>query len=433
MSAIRPLPPRPSLEHARKEAKALLRRLRAGDPEAVARARARHPVLDATRPERAQLADAQLVVARDHGFASWPRLVRYMGDVARQQHGQLQLHGGLPRFESRVRGLLAEHRARAPGTLRTFAAFVPRFYGAPLDEVAAGAPTEDEARLAVARMQGTPSWQVLLERIEEDARTSWPDDATNPIRRSVEIMRSGDIDALERLVAEYPALLEPSAQDLSASRPLMWMALWRERELGADAMRPIMGWLAARGFDRGRELGLRLRGHMRMRPDEVQMLLDLGADPNWTAPSGIPVLEHALLRYWNGEAVDVLAARATPRKALWIAAGLGDVDGVRRSLDHRGRPVPDASRLRPDFVAVGMPGVAALPDADDEELLLEALLVAVLNGRIAVIEYLASRGAPLNSTLYGMTLLDLAVGNRMTAVAECLVRCGATPERESPA
>ena len=66
-------------------------------------------------------------------------------------------------------------------------------------------------------------------------------------------------------------------------------------------------------------------------------------------------------------------------------------------------------------------------------LLLEALLVAVLNGRIAVIEYLASRGAPLNSTLYGMTLLDLAVGNRMTAVAECLVRCGATPERESPA
>ena len=43
MSALRPLPARPNLEFERKEAKALLRRLRAGDPEALERARARHP------------------------------------------------------------------------------------------------------------------------------------------------------------------------------------------------------------------------------------------------------------------------------------------------------------------------------------------------------------------------------------------------------
>ena len=42
MSTLRPLPPRPSLEYARKEAKALLRRLRAVHPEALVRARARH-------------------------------------------------------------------------------------------------------------------------------------------------------------------------------------------------------------------------------------------------------------------------------------------------------------------------------------------------------------------------------------------------------
>jgi hypothetical protein len=161
-----------------------------------------------------------------------------------------------------------------------------------------------------------------------------------------------------------------------------------------------------------------------MTPDEVRALLDLGADPNIVGPSGVPVLEHALLRYWNGDAVDVLAARATPRRALWIAAGLGDVDGVRGFLDRRGRPTAAARRLRPDFVAAGRV-LPPLPDADDEELLVEAMLVAVLNERSAVLEYLASRGAPLNSLVFGWPLLTIAVGNGMAAVVECLVRCGA--------
>lgn len=82
--ALRPLPPRPSLEYERKEAKALLRRLRAGDPEA--QARARHPGFSASDPPSPRLADAQLVIAREYGFASWPRLVRWFGDVERQQH-----------------------------------------------------------------------------------------------------------------------------------------------------------------------------------------------------------------------------------------------------------------------------------------------------------------------------------------------------------
>jgi hypothetical protein len=64
MPALHQLPPRPSLEYEHKEAKALLRRLRAGDREALARARARHPRIDATIPTRIRLADAQLVIAR---------------------------------------------------------------------------------------------------------------------------------------------------------------------------------------------------------------------------------------------------------------------------------------------------------------------------------------------------------------------------------
>lgn len=71
---FRPLPSRPSLEYERKQAKALLRRLRAGDPDAVARAGERHDTLRQSAGADITLADAQLVIAREYGFASWPRL-----------------------------------------------------------------------------------------------------------------------------------------------------------------------------------------------------------------------------------------------------------------------------------------------------------------------------------------------------------------------
>jgi len=57
MSVVRPLPPRPNLEYEHKEAKALLRRLRAGDPDSLARALERHPLIDASAPARIQLSD----------------------------------------------------------------------------------------------------------------------------------------------------------------------------------------------------------------------------------------------------------------------------------------------------------------------------------------------------------------------------------------
>ena len=164
-----------------------------------------------------------------------------------------------------------------------------------------------------------------------------------------------------------------------------------------------------------------------MKPERVRWLLERGANPNWVAPNGIPVLEHALIRYWNGAAVDVLAERAVPRKALWIAAGLGDVDAVRRSLDGKGKPTPAARRLRPDFDAVAGPPVAPPPnpDPDDEDILTEAFLVAMLNGRTQVLEYLVSRGFPVNTLVWDYPLIALAVGSGWVAVVASLVRCGA--------
>jgi ankyrin repeat protein len=60
------LPARPDLGQLRHQARDLLRAARSGDPAAVGRIRA--------ASDRMTLAGAQLAVAREYGFASWPRL-----------------------------------------------------------------------------------------------------------------------------------------------------------------------------------------------------------------------------------------------------------------------------------------------------------------------------------------------------------------------
>lgn len=76
------LPSDPSFENLRKQAKALRDRVRSGDAEAVARVKEFHPRGESATADFA-LSDAQLVVARSYGFASWPRLKEHLGVIER--------------------------------------------------------------------------------------------------------------------------------------------------------------------------------------------------------------------------------------------------------------------------------------------------------------------------------------------------------------
>jgi ankyrin repeat protein len=66
------LPPRPSLDQLRRRAKELRDAARSGDPAALGRIAAPAP---AAGPGTVTLAAAQLAIAREHGYPSWPRLV----------------------------------------------------------------------------------------------------------------------------------------------------------------------------------------------------------------------------------------------------------------------------------------------------------------------------------------------------------------------
>jgi ankyrin repeat protein len=75
--STRSLPENPNLDQVRHQARALQRAVRSADPGALDRVRAygREP------SDRFPLSAAQLVIAREYGFSSWPRLRHYLDAV----------------------------------------------------------------------------------------------------------------------------------------------------------------------------------------------------------------------------------------------------------------------------------------------------------------------------------------------------------------
>src|SRR5215469_14213614 len=115
--AALPLPARPDLEQYKKLAKELLRAATSPDPDAiqnwsanwvkglVERAGIQIPLLPmridgwirdvvtfahAKLSDSGKLSDAQFVIARSHGFPSWPRFVRYIHNAADMDSAEAQ-------------------------------------------------------------------------------------------------------------------------------------------------------------------------------------------------------------------------------------------------------------------------------------------------------------------------------------------------------
>jgi hypothetical protein len=70
------LPARPSLTQLKHQAKDLLKNFRAGTQDAILLFQEHHP--DLADRNAITLSDAQFVVARDYGFATWPKLKRHI-------------------------------------------------------------------------------------------------------------------------------------------------------------------------------------------------------------------------------------------------------------------------------------------------------------------------------------------------------------------
>ena len=92
----RALPTNPSLEQLKHQAKDLLKASRDRDLQALLRIEQYLP----NRAAAATLADIQLVIAREYGFASWPKLKRYIEALAAQPAVSLEQAPVVPCRES---------------------------------------------------------------------------------------------------------------------------------------------------------------------------------------------------------------------------------------------------------------------------------------------------------------------------------------------
>ena len=431
-SDVRPLPARPNLEFERKQAKKLLAALHDGDPEALARVRAKHRASAGKVPDEFHLSDAQFAIAREYGFTSWPTLVEYFEASERQYRSGVRQGGMRSEDHSRAaERLLATHRTHRPSAL-LFATFVPRLYGRNLDQTTTSQVTLDDARLVHARMHRYPSWQMLLESARKEGEpreNEWTRSGTSDYRAGRAI-RGGDIAALGRLMDQNPHLMEKVPRPGHAVPiNILHSALLHEVEVRTAAARAITDYIVSRGGDlRETASAMLVRPFPQHGPgaaSAIEYLLERGADPEWLPPNGVPVIEHAICNYWNGTAVDAIARRTKPRQALWIAAGLGDVDAVSRYVLADGSLAPAARQNRPDFTALMVGPTPFLPDADDTAIIWEAFFVAGLNQRYGVLELLLDRGFPIDYMEWGQSLLHLAVGNRWVDLVEFLVRRGA--------
>jgi ankyrin repeat protein len=396
------LPPAPSLEQLRKQAKDLLRAHRAGDPGAVARVAA-HDAGEALK-----LTGAQHVIAREHGFPSWPRLRAYVERVA--AHGpdlQHAYHEDLDYYEGRAYGLLASAR---DGTEGAVAAFHRTHPPAPL--------TETGARAVVARQHGFASWAALRRHVASLR------DSGEPFARAYRAVEAHDVDGLRAQLETFPDL---AAAVGTNGNDLLGMA-------GATCDERLVRALLDAGADptRGNAHGwtpLHQAAYSNL-PLLARMLLDEGVpvDVSARGDGGTPLV--IALFEGHRETAGLLAEHGVHPRNLRVAAGLGRLDLVEELVAPDGRLTPEAGAHRAYYRPhSGFPDWR--PSDDPQQVLDEALAWAARSDRVAVLEPLVARGARLEADVYrGSALMWAAATGRSGAVRR-LIELGADPSGRS--
>lgn len=415
-----PLPGRINLEQQKKRARELLNAVRAREPDAIERFRRHHPrgsgqTAASVGAATWALHDAQLVVAREHGFPSWPRLKARLDAEAAARRTRLFVRE-VEFYEDRAEGLVSARQAGVPDALEQIREWHPRFADAPDDAIRTAAFGLEDARLVYARQHGFRTWTELTARVAALAGG----DSDEPFLRAFEALRGADLAGLQALVRDHPDLLRARGTN---GNTLLNLAV----SLGGSLCGPLPP--QAEGVIRlltgpGSDVNLANdRGWTPLhqaayanRPELVARLLYAGAavDREAHGEGGTPL---AVALFWgHRDAADVLAERGIIPMNLRVAAGLGRADLIERLFRADGSLEPDAGRGRGFYRPhSGFP--VWRPTDDPREILDEALVWACKSGRLEVLDLLVSRGARIDADPYrGTPLLWAAFTRRLDTV-----------------
>jgi ankyrin repeat protein len=394
-----PLPAAPSLEQLRKQAKELARERRAGD-------------------EPLRLSEAQRIVAREYGFASWPRLKAYVDRVAANGPGLTHAFvDEIGYYEDRAEGLRSVVESGLANGIAVVRAHHPALADA--DEAEVRAISAADARLVLAREHGFASWAQFRKHVEGLAESG------EPFRRAFKAIQAHDRAALGDLLERYPGLV--SARGTNGN-DLLGLAA------GGRRGHPLVRELLARGADpsSANDRGwtpLHQAGYSND-VDLARLLLDAGArtDLYGHGEGGTPLA--AALFWGNAKVAAVLAEREVVPNNLRIAAGLGRLDLIRALVRADGSLSEAAGAARGFYRPhTGFP--IWEPSDDPQEILDEALVWAAKSDRVEVLAPLVELGADADGDPYRGTALIWAAACGRVASIERLIELGADPSRQA--
>lgn len=411
-----------NLEQQKKQARELLRALRAGDGAAMERLRSQQgrwkDRAEADVRREVALMDAQFVVAREQGFSSWSKLKAYADPAMELEHSKLYVLD--PKWlHERAIGLVRTRASAGPAALEQIRSWHPRFEGKSDEEILQAGFEMEDALLVYAREHGFEDWGALQERVRVLGGVSDAGEG-EPFLAAFRAMERGELERFRELLRRHRTL---GRQRGTNGNTLLNLAVSLAPKVGAefawtDELRGSVNEANDRGWT---------PLHQAAYANQVELLkalLEWGADAELEAhgSGGTPLV--VALFWGHREAAEILSRVSVAPENLRVAAGLGRLDLVERCFDALGELVAEASAARgfyrphsgfPDWVASG----------GRQEVLDEALVWAAKTGSVAVFERLIAAGASLDADPYrGTPLIWAAVCNRVEA-ARRLVALGA--------
>jgi len=294
----RQLPVRPNLEHLREQAKELLRSVQQGDTAALELFRS---LVSFSAPASLKLADAQHAIARDYGFATWPKLKEHVESLARVRQPAEMLTAA-------IRAQDAEKAAKLLETHPELKAHINE----PLANYGAGM----QALLAAVQRSDRKTIDVLLQAgADINARSHW---------------WAGGIGVLDECSLDMAPFLMERGAVLDAHSAARLGMIEKLREL-VTGNREAIGVHGAHG---------QTVLHCAPTVEIAQYLLEQGADMDardveHESTPAQHMLRVVQARYYPRDRQDIarhLVARGC-RTDILMAAALGDLALVRRHVD----------------------------------------------------------------------------------------------------
>ncbi len=416
-----------NLEQQKKQARELLRAIRAGNEEAISRLRRHHSrwttVDNATVRQLAALHDAQFVLAREQGFASWPKLKAYAEPLPFSRHTRLFV-ADVAWIMDRVHGLLRTRQSAGPAALEQIREWHPRFADWTDEEIRQAPFTEEDARLVYAREHGFETWDDLTSRVNllasrTDAAT------TEPFMAAFDALQSANVARFEALLRANPSLVNERGTNGNTLLNLaVSFAAKPDWNGGVSAIEALLA--AGSDVNDANDRGwtpLHSAAYAN-NPEIAVMLVANGAalDAEAHGAGGTPLI--SALFWGHREVADLLGRHGVTPFNLRAAAGLGISELVEVCFSGERTLTPEACAARGFYRPhSGFPDWQ--PSTDPQEVLDEALVWACKSNRVDVLERLVQAGAQLDSDPYRGTPLIWSAACNRTEAAEWLLDHGA--------